>query len=168
MNIKWWVGIMVALTVILISSVVYFLSPVLELGALWVSSTPLEGEGIDEIRLGDELDTEDLTEKYGTFGRINNDFYKEFLDFESLQLASDPSNRIVLLSSISPEMTTRKGIRVGDSTQDVIQAYGPNYFIGQEQGNNKIVYLDRKKNIRLEFWEYNDQVVEICIKAQAC
>jgi hypothetical protein len=151
---------------LLVGFSIYYLAPVLELGSLWVSSTPLDGEGIDEVHLGDELDTKYLTEKYGTFGRINNDFYKEFLDFESLRIASDKNNRIVLLSSISSQMTTRKGIRVGDSTQDVIQAYGPNYFIGREQGNNKIVYLDRKKNIRLEFWEYNDQVVSIRMMAE--
>ncbi|MDR6227320.1 hypothetical protein [Desmospora profundinema] len=138
-----------------------YLSPYLGLGSLWVTSTSLEEESIDGIRLGDSFHENKWKMKYGEYEELDIDLYKRSLDFEPISVSTDQNDQIVYLSASSPEITTSRRVHVGNTMDDVIRAYGKDYFKEMEQGNNKVVYLDRDKGMRLKFWEYQGEVLEI-------
>jgi hypothetical protein len=71
---------------------------------------------------------------------------------------NDEMTRIIMRDNTT---TTEKGISLGNSITNVLQAYGENYYERMEQGAEIIGYYDRKKEWTLEFWYYDGKVVEI-------
>jgi hypothetical protein len=57
--------------------------------------------------------------------------------------------------------TTSKGIQVGSSKGEVIQAYGNDYYKRVEQGLDIIGYVDKRLNRTIEFWLVNGKVYSI-------
>lgn len=49
------------------------------------------------------------------------------------------------------EFKTSNGIAIGDSKENVIKAYGKNYYERTDTGSNIIGYFDKKNKLNLEF-----------------
>lgn len=56
---------------------------------------------------------------------------------------------------------TTKGIRLDNRKEEVIQAYGNDYYIRKEQGVTILGFYDRQNLRTLEFWLYKDRVISV-------
>ena len=65
--------------------------------------------------------------------------------------------RIIVCESSA--FATSKGIKVGDSKEKVIKAYGNDFYKREELGLDIIGYVDKKLNRTIEFWLTNDNKV---------
>ncbi|WP_312857265.1 hypothetical protein [Neobacillus endophyticus] len=63
----------------------------------------------------------------------------------------------------SDKYATNKGISKGDSKDEVIKAYGKNYYERIDTGSNIIGYLDKVKKISIEFGLNNNKVNGIIV-----
>ncbi|WP_443128580.1 hypothetical protein [Gracilibacillus sp. D59] len=92
--------------------------------------------------------------RYYIYGKDKTEYHVGF------RLANGEVKRYSILSS---EFTTSKGIGKGDSKQDVLQAYGKNYYEREETGANIIGYIDKVHKINIEFGMSGDQVNGIIV-----
>ncbi|XRG77720.1 hypothetical protein V5E38_18090 [Rossellomorea sp. GAMAL-10_SWC] len=137
-----------------------------------VTSTNLSNEAFDGVRLHDNINRSTFTKRFGEpLEKDDNDFYDYYFWKNGLTTASinNGKNKGEILrlvigeinnSSRDSELKTSKGIGLGDSKEDIISFYGPNYFKYVEQGCDIIGYVDKKNKIKMEFW-LADKVVEI-------
>ncbi|MFD4707951.1 hypothetical protein ACFWM3_24345 [Gottfriedia sp. NPDC058432] len=140
----------------------------------FVKSTDLSNEIFDKVELHDNINTSAYTKRFGKpLEKADNEFYDYYLWKNGLETASIISGknkgeivRLVIgnINNMSrhSELETIKGIKLGNSKEDIISLYGPNYFERVEQGCNIIGYVDKKNKIIIEFW-LADKVVEILL-----
>ncbi|WP_088013928.1 hypothetical protein [Gottfriedia acidiceleris] len=138
----------------------------------FVKSTDLSNETFDRVGLHDNINRLSFTKRFGEpLEKADNDFYDYYLWNNGLETASiiigKNKGEIVRLiigdinnMSRHSELETIKRIKLGNSKEEIISLYGPNYFKRVEQGCNIIGYVDKKNKIIIEFW-LADKVVEI-------
>lgn len=71
---------------------------------------------------------------------------------------------IVVNTKTNNNIKTSKGIGLGSSIDDVITAYGTNYYNRTEEQMPwppVIGYVDHKRKVTIEFWNVENKVVEI-------
>lgn len=130
----------------------------------FVSSTDLQGERIADIKLHMFVD-ESFKIQHGDYEKPENIRYREYLVFEEYAVGTDfQKNEVVYIETENPNIPTRKGIRVGDSVDKVIEIYGDNYYKSNEGGEGKTInFVDRENGIHLQFWLEEDQVEKIAL-----
>lgn len=108
----------------------------------------LKEESVLELRLSTKISS------------INNYKYEYESDGNTYYTSVDKKVKIVLNNQkqieeiyiVEKGVSTKKGIEVGSSMDDVINSYGSTYYERMEQGDKVIGYKDKANDIRLEFF----------------
>ncbi len=119
-------------------------------------STSLKDESIGPFSIGNKID-EQLLSLYGInqkdkqpggYGYSGDDIY----------IKTDYHHYIESIS-ISNHLETSRGIKTGNIDEDVITAYGNNYYTYKEMGlGEAIEYKDKKQRIKLTAWTVENEV----------
>jgi hypothetical protein len=139
-----------------------------------VQPTDLSQEGIEGLKVGANINNEDFVEKYAKhMVREDRDvqglvFYKLNASLEIGVHAEDQTLSRIIVSNGSPvQAKTAKGIAVGSTKKQVLEAYGDHFYQRKEQGLDVIGYMDPKQKTTLEFWMMDDQVQVIHFDASS-
>lgn len=135
---------------------------------IFTKTTPLSQENIDGIQIYESIDSKDFIEKYGTnLTKIDNALFDYYKLSDGLKIATNKKRqiiRVVINSETNSNMKTSKDIELGSSIDDVINAYGTNYYKRTEDQiplSPVIGYVDHERKVTIEFWNANNEVVEI-------
>ena len=107
-----------------------------------------------------------------------NDVIEAFGKPLSVSEVTKPKSKYLTYNGIEFEMTedkvnrfyfntkyrTAKGITVGDTKDDVIQAYGKNFYERVESGQDTIGYFDKDNRINLEIGFKENKIVLVIIE----
>lgn len=127
---------------------------------LITSTTNLGNESVDGLSLNDDYYSKKISEKYGKKTEQSRDVqnYDYFHLSNGIEVAINKKGKITRFIITDSSLETAKGIKIGDTKKDVIQAYGDNYYFRIEQGLDIIGYVDKKRNISIEFWLADNKV----------
>ena len=137
-----------------------------------VKSTDLSNERIADIKLGISIIDEKFITQHGRFEPYpaNNHYasqrnYDQYWN-EQIILGVDRETKETLEVGVlkgNDTSSSVKGIKLGGPIDDVISAYGENFytFKDREQGLFKIGYVDHQKNLNLVFLHYDGKVTGI-------
>lgn len=127
---------------------------------LITSTTNLGNESVDGLSLNDDYYSKKILEKYGKKTEQSRDVenYDYFQLSNGIEVAVNKKGKITRFIITDSGLETAKGIKIGDTKKDVIQAYGDNYYFRIEQGLDIIGYIDKKRNISIEFWIADNKV----------
>ncbi|WP_271814075.1 hypothetical protein [Clostridium beijerinckii] len=135
---------------------------------MFTKTTTLNQENIDGIQMYESIDSKEFIQKYGTnLEKIDNALFDYYKLSDGLKIATNKQRqiiRVIINSETSSNMKTSKGIGLGSSVDDVINAYGTNYYKRTEEqmpSSPVIGYVDHEKKVTIEFWNAEDKVVEI-------
>ncbi|AZN39311.1 hypothetical protein [Paenibacillus albus] len=118
-----------------------------------VSSTDLSAEKAGDAEFG--MTEKELVDKLGKPERAMNDGRTFLLMYESYQYTTLDSK--VLAYSLGPKSATAKGVKLGDTKEQVLGLYGDAYYtLGESIG-----YIDKTKQLSLDFKLKDDKVVAI-------
>lgn len=134
-------------------------------------SIDLSGERVGNYKLSDSLNSGDI--RSNQFGRAASDgnmqytYDSEKEDFNHIKL----SDGIVAVSEeeagidtilgymvYHKDFETEKGIKIGDSREDVVQAYGQNYYTMKMSEKDFIGYVDKDNGLTIRFHLKDDLV----------
>lgn len=131
----------------------------------FVGSTDLAGERIGEISIEDPI-TDEIFATYGDYEEVDHVNYAEKFVFQEINIGASVRDTIIYIKTKTPELTTAKGIKIGDSVDQVKKAYGKKFFQRSDMGFGKSInYIDRSEKLHLQFWLEDDQVIEISLQA---
>jgi hypothetical protein len=123
-------------------------------------------ENISGLQLYDNIDSKEFIKKYGTnLKKLNNTLYDYYSLNDGLIIATNKQKQIIRIlvndQAIST-LKTGKGIKLGSQVDEVIKVYGENYYNRMSDiGVPVIGYVDKKRKINLEFFNYENKVIEI-------
>jgi hypothetical protein len=124
-------------------------------------------ENINGLQLYDNIDSKEFVKKYGTnFKRLDNTLYDYYSLDDSLIIATNKQKQIIRIILVNGQsistFKTSKGIKLGSQIDDVIKVYGENYYNRMSDiGVPVIGYVDKKRKINLEFFNYKNKVTVI-------
>ncbi|MBU3075019.1 hypothetical protein [Clostridium estertheticum] len=134
----------------------------------FAKTTTLSQEGIDGIKMYESIDSKNFVQKHGTnLKRIDNTVFDCYKLSNGLEIATNKQRqiiRVVINTETNSNIKTSKGIRLGSSIDDVIIAYGTNYYKRTEEqipSSPVIGYVDHQRKVTIEFWNVKNKVVEI-------
>jgi len=134
----------------------------------FTQTTNLSQENIDGLQMYHSIDNKEFAEKYGTNLKIIDnalfDYYKLSDDLEIATNKQRQIIRIIINTETNNTIKTSKGIGLGSSIDEVISAYGTNYYKRTEEQmpwSPVIGYVDHKRKVTIEFWNVKNKVVEI-------
>ncbi|MBU3173531.1 hypothetical protein [Clostridium estertheticum] len=134
----------------------------------FAKTTTLSQEGIDGIKMYESIDSKNFVQKHGTnLKRIDNTVFDYYKLSNGLEIATNKQRqiiRVVINTETNSNIKTSKGIRLGSSIDDVIIAYGTNYYKRTEEqipSSPVIGYVDHQRKVIIEFWNVKNKVVEI-------
>lgn len=131
----------------------------------FISSTDLSGEQIGELAINDTV-TESMLTTFGEYEKRENVNYNELYVFEDIEIGVSVREQIIYLSTVTHEMSTAKGINVGDSADTITKTYGEKFFRRSDMGlGESINYVDRDQKVHLQFWLQDDKIVQISLQA---
>ena len=126
----------------------------------FTKTTDLGKENIEGLFVNADFYSEELSQKYGK----KNEQSRNVTDFDyfelknGIEVAVNKKGEITRFIVTDSNLETAYGIKIGDEKKDIIKAYGDNYYSRSEQGADIIGYVDKKKEISLEFWLYDTKV----------
>jgi len=125
----------------------------------FTKTTDLSKENIEGLLLKDDFNSEEITKNYGkkTEQSRNVTGYDYFGLKKGIEIAVNEQGTITRFI-IDSNLETVKGIKIGDNKKAVIKAYGKNHYFRSEQGADIIGYVDKERDISIEFWLFNDKV----------
>jgi hypothetical protein len=134
---------------------------------IFTKTTNLTEESVGGVRLYENIDDKEFTNKYmANYQKIDNttlfDYYKLS---NGLTIATNKNRqiiRIIIYVKSDNSIKTSKGIGLGSSVDDVIKAYGENYYKRMDDiGVPVIGYVDQKRKVTIEFFNYENKVTMI-------
>lgn len=129
----------------------------------FTKTTDLGKENIEGLFLNDDFYSDEITKKYGkkTEQSSKNIYYDYFELKKGIEVAVNKTGTGEISRFIINDINlkTAQGIKIGDKKDDVIKAYGKNYYFRPEQGTDIIGYVDKKIDISIEFWLYDNKVI---------
>ncbi|ALB45575.1 hypothetical protein [Clostridium beijerinckii] len=135
---------------------------------MFTKTTTLGQENINGIQMYESIDSKEFIQKYGrNLEKIDNALFDYYKLSDGLKIATNKQRqiiRVIINSEINSNMKTSKGIGLGSSVDDVINAYGTNYYKRTEEqmpSSPVIGYVDHEKKVTIEFWNAEDKVVKI-------
>ncbi|NMF06858.1 hypothetical protein ACUH7Y_16635 [Clostridium beijerinckii] len=135
---------------------------------MFTKTTTLGQENINGIQMYESIDSKEFIQKYGkNLEKIDNALFDYYKLSDGLKIATNKQRqiiRVIINSETNSNMKTSKGIGLGSSIDDVINAYGTNYYKRTEEqmpSSPVIGYVDHEKKVTIEFWNAEDKVVEI-------
>lgn len=128
---------------------------------LITSSTDLGNENVDDLSVNDDFYSKKISEKYGEKTEQSRDVenYDYFELSNGIEVAVNNKDKITRFIVTDSNLKTAKGIKIGDEKNAIVKAYGDNYYFRTEQGSDIIGYVDKKRNLSLEFWLYDNKVI---------
>lgn len=132
---------------------------------IFTKTTNIE-ENISGLQLYDNIDSKEFVKKYGTnLKKLDNTLYDYYFLNDSLIIATNKQKQIIRIlvndQAIST-LKTGKGIELGSQVDEVIKVYGENYYNRMSDvGVPVIGYVDKERKINLEFFNYENKVIEI-------
>ncbi|WP_019244229.1 MULTISPECIES: hypothetical protein [Bacillus] len=127
---------------------------------LITKNTDLHNERVEGIHLNENINDKKITARYGEISGESRDVvdYNYYMLREGLEIATDKQGMITRFIVTDKHLATARGIKLGDSKNDVIKNYGKNYYNRFEQGMNIVGYIDKKKQKTIEFWMIDNKV----------
>jgi hypothetical protein len=127
---------------------------------LITSNTNLGNEKVDGLSVNDDFYSNKLSEKYGEKTKQSRDVknYDYFKLSNGIEVAVNNKGKITRIIVTNRNFKTAKGIKMDDEKKAIEQAYGDNNYFRTEQGADIIGYVDKKRNISLEFWLIDNKV----------
>lgn len=129
-------------------------------------TTNLTEENIGGLRLYQSIDSKDFILKYGsTLQKTDNALFDYYKLSDGLEIATNKDRQIIRIiknTDSDNNIKTSKGITLESSVDEIIEAYGENYYKRDSDfGVPVIGYVDKKKNITIEFFYYQNKVTHI-------
>ncbi|MDR0271138.1 hypothetical protein [Paenibacillus sp.] len=124
-----------------------------------VKSTDLSGETIADLRL-DQIIDGDFRKDFGELKDLQNAVY-DYYELKNGIVIASKNNKIIRIILSSEEYETMKGIKIGNTINDLKKIYGENFYKREEQGTKIIGYYDKKSNATIEFWTYDEKITQI-------
>ncbi|MED4285271.1 hypothetical protein P4679_25450 [Priestia megaterium] len=119
-------------------------------------STDLSRESVEQIHIGSNK--YDVTKLFGkpTFIELVSEPKSEYYSYGDSKDNYDLDFRIVKNAVVSYRLYTNKygtakGIQIGNSKSDIINAYGDNYYKRNDTGAKIYGYFDKSNKLNLEF-----------------
>lgn len=134
---------------------------------IFTKTTNLNEENICGLQLYDDIGSKMFIEKYGTnIKKLDNSLFDYYELSNGLEIATNKQKQIIRISISSSQMNTilktSKGINLDSSVNDVIKDYGENYYKRMDDsGVSLIGYVDKNRNVTLEFYNYKNKVTMI-------
>ncbi|MEK6263596.1 MAG: hypothetical protein N2B06_02305 [Clostridium sp.] len=133
---------------------------------IFTKTTNLSEEHIGGLQLYDNIDSKEFIKKYGIkIQRLENDLFDYYKLSNDLEIAVNNNRQIIRIAidDISgSSINTSKNIGVGNSVDEIIKVYGNNYYKRMSDfGVPVIGYVDKEREINLEFFNYENTVVII-------
>jgi len=133
---------------------------------IFTKTTNFNEENIGGLQLYKNINSEEFIKKYGTNSqRIDNVLFDYYKLSDGLVIATNKNRqiiRIIIDDESNKSIKTSKGINLKSSVDDVIKAYGANYYKRMDDtGVSVIGYVDKKSNVTLEFFNYKNKVTMI-------
>ncbi|MGL5327720.1 MAG: hypothetical protein ACRDD7_00535 [Peptostreptococcaceae bacterium] len=126
-------------------------------------TTNLSEENIDGIYLGEKINDNKVESKYGKISEFSHDniLYDYYFLSKEIEIATEKNDKKIIRFVVNDKnIKSKKGIKIGDTKDKIIEVYGENFYKRLEQGTNIIGYVDKQKNISIEFWlDENEKVV---------
>ncbi|WP_139364890.1 hypothetical protein [Sutcliffiella halmapala] len=137
-----------------------------------VISTDLLSESIDDIKVSMSINDETLIRKHGQFEpHPDNEYYARKRNTDQYRnkdiiLSVDRETKEILQVGVLEDNDTSssaKGIKLGIPIEEVISAYGEDYFTfeDREQTIYIIGYVDHQNNLELSFVHFDGKVIGI-------
>lgn len=133
---------------------------------IFTKTTNLNEENIGEIKLYQSIDSTKFIKKYGkNFKKIENALFNYYKLSNGLEIATNKDRqiiRVVINIDSDNSIKTSKDIELGSSVDEAIKVYGKNYYKRMSDfGVPVIGYVDKKRKITLEFFNYHNRITEI-------
>lgn len=135
---------------------------------MFTKTTTLSKENIEGIQMYESIDSNEFVQKYGTnLEKIDNALFDYYKLSNGLEIATNKQRqiiRVVIRNKTSNNIKTSKNIGLGSSIDEVINAYGTNYYerIEEQMPSWPVIgYVDHEKKATIEFWNEKNKVVEI-------
>ncbi|MDX8045633.1 hypothetical protein SH601_06490 [Gracilibacillus sp. S3-1-1] len=139
-----------------------------------VESTDLTNESIDDMKVGMSINDESFRIEEDNFEpHPDNEYYSTERNYdqywnEEIIMSVDRETQEILQVGMMENNETSSsamGIKIGSSIDEVIEAYGENYFTYEdnEQSIHIIGYVDHPNNLQLSFVHIDDKVIGINI-----
>ncbi|MBU3178855.1 hypothetical protein KPL47_21325 [Clostridium estertheticum] len=135
-------------------------------GFIFTKTTNFNEENIGGLQLYKSINSKEFIKKYGTNSqRIDNTVFDYYKLNDGLVIATNKNRqiiRIIIDDESDKSIKTSKGITLKSSVDDVIKAYGTNYYKRMDDtGVSVIGYVDKKSKVTLEFFNYKNEVTMI-------
>jgi glucan phosphoethanolaminetransferase (alkaline phosphatase superfamily) len=132
---------------------------------IFTKTTNIE-ETISGLQLYDSIDSKEFVKEYGTnLKSLDNTLYDYYSLNDSLVIATNKQKQIIRILANDKAISTLKtgkGIKFGSQIDEVIKVYGENnYKRMSDIGVPVIGYVDKKRKINIEFFNYENKVIEI-------
>ena len=133
----------------------------------FTKTTDLSRENINGVQLYDDIYSNDFIKKYGTnFKRLDNDLFDYYKLNNDLVIATNKNRQIIRITTVynqaNTTLKTSKGINLENFIDDIIKAYGENYYMRIDDSKGMVIgYVDRKKKATLEFFYSQNKVTQI-------
>lgn len=121
----------------------------------FTKSTDLSKENVDNVYLNENINNEKIVSKYGKVSNVSqdNELYNYYFLKEGIEIATNKDdNKIIRFVINDKNISSEKGIKIGDKKDKILELYGSNYYTRLEQGTEIIGYVDKEKNWSIEFW----------------
>ncbi len=133
---------------------------------IFTKTTNFNEENIDGLQLYKSINSKEFIKKYGTNSqRIDNTLFDYYKLSDGLSIATNKDRqiiRIVIDDETDKSIKTSKNINLKNSVDDVIKAYGTNYYKRiDDTGVSVIGYVDKKSKVTLEFFNNQNKVTMI-------
>lgn len=133
---------------------------------IFTKTTKLSEEHIGGLQLYDNINSKEFIKKYGIkIQRLENDLFDYYKLSNDLTIAVNKNRqiiRIIIDDTSGNSIKTSKGIGVGSSVDEIIKVYGNNYYKRMsDTGVPVIGYVDKEREINIEFFNYEKTVVMI-------
>jgi len=123
----------------------------------FTKTTNLSEENINGLQLYDDISSKAFIIKYGTnIERLDNALFDYYNLSDGLVIATDKQKQIIRITTgynqTNTTLKTSKGINIESSVDDVIRAYGENYYKRMDDSGVPVIgYVDQQRKITLEF-----------------
>lgn len=133
---------------------------------VFTKTTTLNEENIGGLQLYENIDSKEFINKYGTnLQRIDNALFDYYKLSDGLVIATNKNRQIIRISmdgKSDNSLKTSKGIGLGSLVDEATKVYGQNYYKRIDDSRGPVIgYVDKKKKVTIEFFNYQNKITEI-------
>lgn len=125
-------------------------------------SIDLKEETIGGLKLGASLSDKDFIDGYGEgLPYAYDNVYYDYLRLtDKITIAREKDDdKIIRFINMDRNISTARGIKIGDGKEEVIELYGKDYYqVNNSDQGHFIAYIDRDMKFRLKFQLEEDRV----------